>query len=92
VPIFFGDIAAQVRDVIGGRAASYEKLLEDGRQHVIMELMTKAYAKKANAVVGTRVDCEVLGAQNGMLMITALGTAVIIQRDDKQAKEETAAS
>lgn len=33
----------------------------------------------ANAVVGVDIDYEVLGADNGMLMVTASGTAVVIQ-------------
>ena len=31
----------------------------------------------ANAVVGVDVDYEVLGADNGMLMVTVSGTAVV---------------
>ena len=33
----------------------------------------------ANAVVGVDIDYEVLGADNGMLMVTASGTAVIVE-------------
>ena len=33
----------------------------------------------ANAVVGVDIDYEVLGADNGMLMVTASGTAVVVQ-------------
>jgi len=33
----------------------------------------------ANAVVGIDIDYEVLGANNGMLMVTATGTAVKIE-------------
>jgi uncharacterized protein YbjQ (UPF0145 family) len=39
----------------------------------------RAEAMGANAVVGVDIDYEVLGADNGMLMVTASGTAVIVE-------------
>ena len=38
----------------------------------------RAAAMGANAVIGVDIDYEVLGADNGMLMVTASGTAVVV--------------
>lgn len=72
----FRDIFASVRDLVGGRSGSYEKVLADARQTALSEMESGAQARGADAVVGVDLDYEVLGAQNGMLMVTASGTAV----------------
>ena len=43
------------------------------------ELEERAAALGANAVVGVDIDYEVLGSDNGMLMVTVSGTAVIVE-------------
>jgi len=72
----FKDLFAHVRDIVGGRSGAYEKTLGEARQIALDELSEKAAALGADAVVGVDLDYEVLGAQNGMLMVTASGTAV----------------
>jgi uncharacterized protein YbjQ (UPF0145 family) len=72
----FRDFFAGIRDIVGGRAGSYEKVLTDARETAIREMQERATALGANAVVGVDLDYEVLGAQNGMLMVSASGTAV----------------
>ena len=46
--------------------------------HILAELEQRAGAMGANAVSGVDIDYEVLGADNGMLMVTASGTAVVV--------------
>jgi uncharacterized protein YbjQ (UPF0145 family) len=72
----FRDIFAGIRDLVGGRSGSYEKVLSSARQAALSEMEAEAQARGADAVVGVDLDYEVLGAQNGMLMVTASGTAV----------------
>lgn len=43
------------------------------------ELAERARQLGANAVVGVDLDYEVLGQNNGMLMVSASGTAVILE-------------
>ena len=76
---FVRDIAASFSDFFGGRSASYEEELVQARQNAIYEMEQRAAQLGANAVVGVDIDYEVLGADNGMLMVTASGTAVIIE-------------
>lgn len=71
------DFAAGMRNFFGGRSAAYEEELMNARQEALHELEQRAAALGANAVVGVDVDYEVLGADNGMLMVTVSGTAVI---------------
>ncbi len=72
----FKDLFAAVRDVVGGRAGAYEDALKRAREEALQEMIREAQARGANAVVGMDLDYEVLGVKNGMLMVTASGTAV----------------
>ena len=61
---------------MGGRSAAYEKELARARQVALDEMADKARQLGADAIVGIDLDYEVLGAQSGMLMVSASGTAV----------------
>jgi uncharacterized protein YbjQ (UPF0145 family) len=74
----FRDLFARVRDIVGGRAGAYEHTLADARQTALNEMIESAGKLGATAVVGVDLDYEVLGADNGMLMVTASGTAVVL--------------
>ncbi len=75
----FRDFMAGITDLIGGRSDAYESKLADARETALQEMQEIAQRKGANAVVGIDIDYEVLGANNGMLMVTATGTAVKIE-------------
>ena len=72
----FRDILASIRDLVGGRARAYETTLERAREMALQELSRRARLLGADAVVGVRIDVEVLGQAGGMLMACATGTAV----------------
>jgi uncharacterized protein YbjQ (UPF0145 family) len=72
----FKDLFAGIRDIVGGRSATYERELQRAREVALHELKERAAELGANAVVGIDLDYEVLGAGNGMLMVSASGTAV----------------
>ena len=76
---FVKDIAASFSNFFGGRSGSYEEELIQARQNAIAEMEQRAASMGANAVVGVDIDYEVLGADNGMLMVTASGTAVNVE-------------
>lgn len=73
---FVRDIAASIRNFVGGRSGSYEEELIKARTQAMDEMADRARALGADAVVGIDIDYEVLGTDNGMLMVTASGTAV----------------
>ena len=75
----FKDLFASVRDIVGGRSGTYENELRKARQIALDELAEQARELGANAVVGIDLDYEVLGEKNGMLMVSASGTAVVVQ-------------
>ena len=74
----FKDFFAGIRDIVGGRAGSYEKVLRDARDSSMREMIQQAQAMGANAVVGIDVDYETIGANGSMLMVAVSGTAVVI--------------
>ena len=71
------DIMAGMRNMFGGRSNTYESELVKARLEALKEMEQRAEDLGANAVVGVDIDYEVLGADNGMLMVTASGTAVV---------------
>jgi uncharacterized protein YbjQ (UPF0145 family) len=73
----FRDMFASVRDIVGGRSGTYEKALAEARQVAMTEMETRAQELGASAVIGIDVDYEVLGQNNGMLMVAVSGTAVV---------------
>ena len=75
----FRDVFAGVRDIVGGRSAGYEKELRAARETALAELAANAQQLGANAVVGVDLDYEVLGQNNGMLMVSVSGTGVIVE-------------
>ena len=74
----FRDFFASIRDFVGGRSGSYEKVLGDAREHALAEMAERARRLGANAVVGVDLDYGAIGASESMLMVTATGTAVTI--------------
>ena len=76
---FVRDIAASFSNFFGGRSGSYEEELVKARQNALIELEQRAIDRGANAVVGVDIDYEVLGTDNGMLMVTASGPAVVVE-------------
>lgn len=72
----FRDLFAGIRDIVGGRSGSYERILADARKQAIEELQAEAAALGGNAVVGIDLDYEVIGPNGSMLMVSASGTAV----------------
>ena len=76
---FIKDFAAGLSNFFGGRSGSYEEELLQARTEALEEMKQRAKALGANAVVGVDVDYEVLGADNGMLMVSVSGTAVVCE-------------
>lgn len=76
---FIKDLGAGLRDIFGGRSAGYEEELIHARTEAIEEMKDRAEALGADAVVGCKMDYEVLGQSGSMLMVTISGTAVKIR-------------
>jgi uncharacterized protein YbjQ (UPF0145 family) len=77
----FRDLFAGIRDIVGGRSAAYEKELGQAKRIALVEMMDEATELGANAVVGVDLDYETIemGSGGGMLMVSATGTAVVIE-------------
>jgi uncharacterized protein YbjQ (UPF0145 family) len=75
----FRDLFASVRDIVGGRSGSYERVLNDARQTAVNDMTARAEELGANAVIGVDIDYETVGSNGSMLMVTAAGTAVRIE-------------
>ncbi len=72
----FRDLFSGIRDIVGGRAGGYQNALRDAREAAFADLQDSARALGADAIVGVDIDYEVLGKENGMLMVSINGTAV----------------
>lgn len=72
----FRDLFAGIRDVVGGRSGSYEKVLREARESALREMMEEAKRLGGDAVIGVDFDYETVGQAGAMLMVAASGTAV----------------
>ena len=77
----FRDIFAGIRDIVGGRSAAYEQELRKAKGIAIQEMQEEAQRLGGNAVVGVDLDYETItmGSGGGMLMVSASGTAVVLE-------------
>ena len=75
---FLKDFMAGIRDIVGGRSASYEKVLREAKDTSMQEMIQRAQEMGANAIVGIDIDYETIGGNGSMLMVATSGTAVVI--------------
>jgi uncharacterized protein YbjQ (UPF0145 family) len=75
----FRDFFAGIRDIVGGRSGGYENALREARQIAIDEMQKEAKQLGANAVIGVDLDYETVGEKGSMLMVSASGTAVLLE-------------
>lgn len=75
---FMKDFCASIRDIVGGRSGSYERVLIEAKETSLKEMAERAQELGANAIVGIDLDYETIGAHGSMLMVATSGTAVVI--------------
>jgi uncharacterized protein YbjQ (UPF0145 family) len=75
----FRDVFANIRDIVGGRSAAYEKELRKAKEIAVDEMKQQAASLGANGIIGVDLDYETIGQSGGMLMVSASGTAVVIE-------------
>ncbi len=74
----FKDFFASITDIVGGRSGAYEKSLKDAKNIAVQEMVDAAKALGANAVIAIDLDYETVGKDSGMLMVSASGTAIMV--------------
>ena len=77
-----GRFLAGIEAAIGGRAESYIGELKKARDEAIQDLVREASRLGANAVVG--IDFETSEILEGFIIVTATGTAVIVEPERTQ--------
>lgn len=75
----FKDLFANIRDIVGGRSASYERELREAKNIAVQEMAQQAQRLGGNAVIGVDLDYETIGQNGSMLMVSASGTAVVVE-------------
>ncbi len=75
----FKDFFAGIRDIVGGRSNAYEKELRQAKEIAVQEMIDQAQSLGGNAVIAVDLDYETLGQGGGMLMVTASGTAIVLE-------------
>ncbi len=70
----FRDFFASISDIVGGRSGAYERVLKEARDTAIKEMEAEAAGRGADATIGVDLDYEMI--RDGMMMVSASGTAV----------------
>lgn len=73
------DFFAGIRDIVGGRSGSYEEGLREAKDIALREMQEQAVRIGANAILAVDLDYETLGSNGSMLMVSASGTAVVLE-------------
>lgn len=73
------DFFAGIRDIVGGRSGAYEEGLREAKEIALREMQEQATRLGANAILSIDLDYETLGSGGSMLMVTACGTAVVVE-------------
>ena len=76
----FKDLFAGIRDIVGGRSGAYEEELRRAKTIALQEMQHNAQVLGANAILAVDLDYETVGSQGSMLMVTASGTAVVLEK------------
>jgi uncharacterized protein YbjQ (UPF0145 family) len=76
---FIKDIFASITDIVGGRSTAYERSLREAKDIALKEMEDNAKQLGANGILGVDLDYETVGKNGGMLMVSASGTAVLLQ-------------
>jgi len=74
----FKDLFAGIRDIVGGRSAAYERELRRAKEIAVGEMAAEARSLGGNAILGVDLDYETIGHGGSMLMVSASGTAIVI--------------
>ena len=74
----FKDFFASITDIVGGRSSAYEQVLREAKATAMTEMEMQARHFGANAILGIDLDYETI--RDGMLMVTASGTAVSVTK------------
>ena len=78
----FSDFLGGLTDVFGGRSHTYQKQLTSLYNEAIERIKYAAYEIGANCIVGLNIDMdEISGKGKSMFMLTAVGTAVILEKE-----------
>lgn len=75
----FRDFFAGITDIVGGRSAAYEEELRKAKDIALAEMTQQAQMLGGNAVIGVDLDYETIGSNGRMLMVSASGTAVVLE-------------
>jgi len=68
------DIAASLKNLVGGELKGYTELLQDARRIAYSRMVEEAESKKADAIISMRMVTSTVGAGSSELM--TYGTAV----------------
>ncbi len=81
---YFKSFAASLRNLVGGRVQSYERMLERARQEATLRVLEQAHALGYNAVCNLRIESVDVGGNTApgrmpMASVLAFGTAYVAQ-------------
>lgn len=74
-----GKIVAGIQSIFGGEITAFTSELEKARVEAIQRVRAKALQLGANAILGLDLETSDLGTQSGIVVISATGTAVILE-------------
>ena len=81
----FGQFMAGFESMVGGEVTAFTSEVEKARWEAIDRAKSRAIALGANAIIGLDVETSSMGNQNGIMLFSATGTAVVIEPEGNSA-------
>jgi len=79
-----GKFVAGIQSLVGGEVTAFTTELEKARVEAIERVKSKALSLGANAIIGLDLETSDLGLQAGVVVISATGTAVVLERESEE--------
>lgn len=79
-----GKFVAGIQSMFGGEITAFTTELEKARAEAIERVKSKALAMGANAIIGLDLETSDLGLQAGVVVISATGTAVVLEEETEE--------
>lgn len=83
--VFYKDILSSIRDFFGGTSESWTETVNKTVEKCISNLVSQAHSLGANAIIGLIQNISFIqkGKSGGFIVVTVIGTAVLISEDKK---------
>jgi uncharacterized protein YbjQ (UPF0145 family) len=88
-PTIAESFSGRIKYLIGGKITSFANMSENAHQEAYRDMLIRAKAKGANAVIRTRYETNMIVPKFSASEVICYGTAVVVEKDESKANHHT---